>query len=116
MARVQTDPTQAYRKHWAGVPHINLNFIDVYIGLKYNVDPVNKPEWNPVPVPPSQIKPANRSADLAYATAFQTSSFQAVMADASVKNVSPNVNHDVFKAVAQVGSQANSSYLSMWDD
>ncbi|MCY2948107.1 MAG: DUF1559 domain-containing protein [Planctomycetota bacterium] len=114
-SRVATDPTQAYKKYWAGTGNVNTNEADVYITLKYNTD-VTKPDWNPVPIPASQIKPANRMADLAKVTAFQTGSFQAVMADASVKNVSPNVNHDVFKAVAQVGAQAASSYLNEWDD
>lgn len=115
ITRVATDPTQGYKKYWAGTGNVNSGQVDLYITLKYNTD-ASKIEWNPVPVPANQIKPANRMADLAYVTAFQTGSFQAVMADASVKNVSPNVNHDVFKAVAQVGAQAASSYLNEWDD
>ena len=115
LTRVATDPTQAYKKYWAGTGNVNPNSVDLYIALKFNNDST-KPNWNPLPVPASQIKPASRAADLAYVTAFQTSSFQAVMADASVKNVSPNVGHDVFKAVMEVKSQANSSLLGQWDD
>jgi len=111
--------TDGYQKHWGGVPNslpnVNVNGVDVHITLSYNSNP-SKPEWNPVPVPVSQIKPANRLADLAYVTAFQPNSFQAIMADASVKNISPNVSHDIFTAVAKVGGQANSTYLAQWDD
>ena len=112
-------PRDGYQKHWGGVPNGMpnpiLNVVDVHIAFKYNTDST-KAEWNPVPIPVSQIKPANRMADLAYVTAFQSNYFQSVMADASVKNVSANISHDVFIAVAKVGSQANSSYLSQWDD
>ena len=36
--------------------------------------------------------------------------------DGSVRNVSVNVNHDIFKAVCLVKTAADSNLLSRWDD
>jgi hypothetical protein len=83
--------------------------------LGINKTPSN-PLWNPTPIPAKQVKPPVKTSDLAYVTAFQTSYFNALMADASVKNVSPNVSYDVFKAVTLVTSQGDSGLLSQWDD
>lgn len=76
----------------------------------------SKPDYNPVPVPPSQIKPAAGNADTAYVQSFQLGGFNALMADSRVIMVSSNISHDVFKAVGLVQTQAASSLLSQWDD
>ena len=69
-----------------------------------------------MPVPSSQLKPPAGKGDLAYVTAFQNGSINALMADGGVRGISPNVGHDVFKAVVLVSTQANSGLLSQWDD
>lgn len=88
-------------------------FADYVLGP--NLD-ASKPDYNPVPVPPSQIKPALGNADTAYVQSFQLGGFNALMADSRVITVSSNINHDVFKAVGLVQTQASSSQLSQWDD
>ncbi|MFM7539671.1 MAG: type II secretion system protein [Planctomycetota bacterium] len=70
----------------------------------------------PLPVPSSQIRPAKGAANSAYVQAFNSSGFHAVMADASAKNVSANVQSAVFNAVLNIQTQATSALLSDWDD
>ncbi|MBU6296220.1 MAG: hypothetical protein KJS91_16180, partial [Planctomycetes bacterium] len=70
----------------------------------------------PLPVPSSQIRPAKGTANSAYVQAFNSSGFHAVMADASAKNVSVNVQTAVFNAVLNVQTSAASATLADWDD
>lgn len=103
------------RTLYAGSTQTNPN----YLGINHFILPntTNRgPMWNPVPVPQSQIKPPFGTADVIYQTAFQTGYFNALMADGSVRNVSVNVNHDIFKAVCLVKTAAESNLLSRWDD
>jgi prepilin-type N-terminal cleavage/methylation domain-containing protein len=76
----------------------------------------SRPTYNPVPVPANQIKPALGAADTAYVQAFQHGGFHACMADGSVKIISPNVDHDIFKAVGLVRNTGSAGVLSQWDD
>lgn len=100
---------------YTGCPNIVSNAARIEFTIGINKTP-SDPKWNPTPIPANQIKPPVKTADLAYVTAFQTSYFNALMADASVKNVSPNVSYDVFKAVTLVTSQGDPGLLSQWDD
>jgi hypothetical protein len=75
-----------------------------------------KPEYNPVPIPPNQVKPSADQIDTAYIQAFQTGGFNSLMADGRVFMTSPNISHDVFKAVGLITTQANSGLLGQWDD
>jgi prepilin-type N-terminal cleavage/methylation domain-containing protein len=76
----------------------------------------NKPEYNPLPSPISQQKVREGQADAAYIQTFQSGGFNCVMADSSVKTVSPNVSHEVFKAVTLATVPASSGLFSKWDD
>ena len=70
----------------------------------------------PVPVPGSQMRPAKGTANAAYVQGFTSSGFHAVMADASAKNVSLNVQTAVFNAVLNITTQASPATLADWDD
>ena len=100
---------------YTGCPNNTMTGARIDFTIGVNQTPSDR-LWNPTPIPATQIKPPVKTADLAYVTAFQTSYFNALMADCSVKNVSPNVSNDVFKAVTLVTSQGDSGLLSQWDD
>jgi prepilin-type N-terminal cleavage/methylation domain-containing protein len=103
------------RKFYGGNTQTNPQLIRVLFSFNANTQ-TGKPEWDPMPVPSSQLKPPAGKGDLAYVTAFQNGSINALMADGGVRGISPNVGHDVFKAVVLVSTQANSGLLSQWDD
>jgi|LakMenE01Jun11ns_1017448.scaffolds.fasta_scaffold9929093_2 prepilin-type N-terminal cleavage/methylation domain-containing protein len=69
-------------------------------------------------VPASQIRPAKNIADDNYVQGFASSGFHAVMADASAKNISLNVQPAVFNAVCNfnVSPSGGSSIFASWDD
>jgi prepilin-type N-terminal cleavage/methylation domain-containing protein len=69
-------------------------------------------------VPASQIRPAKNIADDNYVQGFASSGFHAVMADASAKNISLNVQPAVFNAVCNfnVSPASGSSIFASWDD
>jgi prepilin-type N-terminal cleavage/methylation domain-containing protein len=106
---------QSVKNCYAGCSRDPLTNVRIEFTIGINRTP-SDPKWNPTPIPANQIKPPVKTADLAYVTVFQTSYFNALMADASVKNVSPNVSYNVFKAVTLVTSQGDSGLLSQWDD
>lgn len=70
----------------------------------------------PLPVPSDQMRPAKGAANAAYVQGFTSSGFHAVMADASAKNVSLNVQTAVFNAVLNVTTQGTPATLADWDD
>jgi len=100
---------------YTGCPNNTTTGVRIEFTIGINKTP-SDPTWNPTPIPANQVKPPLKKADLAYVTAFQTSHFNALMADSSVKNVSTNISYDVFKSVTMVTSQASSAFLSQWDD
>ena len=104
-----------YRRWYGGTTQVNPALIRMDYSITANTQ-TGKPEWDPMPVPSSQRKPPEGKGDLAYVTAFQTGSINALMADGGVRGISPNVGHDVFKSVVLVSTQANSGLLSQWDD
>jgi hypothetical protein len=100
---------------WEGTNQNPPEYVGIAIGFETNTD-ASKPFLNNTPIPPSQIKPAKGTGDLAYLQALQQGGFNSLMADGSVKIISPNVAFEVFKAVSLVTSQANSALLNEWDD
>lgn len=102
------------RKLYAGNPQTDPT--QIRIEFTFSANTTTDARWNPMPVPPSQVKPPLGKGDLAFVSAFQTGSVNALMADGGVRGVSPNVQHDVFRAVALVTAQANAGLLNQWDD
>jgi hypothetical protein len=82
---------------------------------KIGVGPIASPAAVSL-VAPTQIRPANKSADDAGFQAFTTSGFYAVMGDGRVINVSANVNQQVYNAVCLAKTTAASNLLGLWDD
>jgi prepilin-type N-terminal cleavage/methylation domain-containing protein/prepilin-type processing-associated H-X9-DG protein len=107
--------TPSIRQCYSGCRSSTMTQARIEFTIGINKTPSDT-RWNPTPIPANQVKPPAKTADLAYVTAFQTGYFNALMADGSVKNVSPNVSYDVFKAVTLVTSQGDSGLLSQWDD
>jgi hypothetical protein len=65
----------------------------------------------------TESRPATNQANDALIQGFASSGFHVVMADASAKNISLNVQSSVFNAVANVTLQQTSSNIfSEWDD
>jgi prepilin-type N-terminal cleavage/methylation domain-containing protein/prepilin-type processing-associated H-X9-DG protein len=88
-------------------------WIDMTIAANLNS---NKPEYNPVPIPIKQQKVKEQEADVAKIQTFQSGGFNCAMADGSVKVVSPNISHDVFKAVTLAKTLASAGLFSQFDD
>jgi prepilin-type N-terminal cleavage/methylation domain-containing protein len=107
--------TEKYWHHYSGRPTIGGwgVWCDYVIGPNLNTA---KPQYNPLPIPPNQIKPSDGKADTAYIQAFQQGGFNCCMADGSVKIISPYISHEVFKAVGLVKNRADAGLLSQWDD
>jgi prepilin-type N-terminal cleavage/methylation domain-containing protein len=100
---------------WEGTNTINANVVNIKICFKANAD-ASRPYLNNTPAPPSQTKPARGNGDIAYVQSLQQGGFNSLMADGSVKIISPYISHEVFKAVGLVKNRADAGLLSQWDD